>query len=306
MIAAPKFDYEIYFLSYREPNADENYADLLKKLRKPRFATLPPVSRVHGIRGIDAAHKYCAETAHTPFMLTIDGDCRIDAGFFREVMPYIEPDESSVLIFPAENIINGLQYGNGSLKIWPVNMVRAAGPMGLDYCCTLPRRKGHLMNKCYSFTHVNGSAAQAWMAGFREGVKLSVMNGQSDLRETPDDNLRRLRVWCCVGADKPYGLWAMLGARQGMLYALTVESTARQLVNDFDWLQERFHFHNLDSEEALTRLLEETAADLCERFAFEVTTFNPKKSRIFKLAYSNPKYIAIDDSWVTVSKQPTA
>lgn len=307
MSPTPKFGYEIYFLSYREPNADENYQDLVKKLRKFRFANVPPVNRVHGIRGIDSAHKHCATLAKEPFMLTIDGDCRVDPEFFVEVIPFLDPDKSSVLVFPAENIINGLQYGNGSLKLWPVDIVRNAGPMGLDYCCTLPRKKGHLINKCYSFTDVNGAPDQAWMAGFREGVKLSVMNGKAepDLKLAPEDNLRRLRVWCCVGADKQYGHWAMLGARQGMLYSLSVDGAGRQLVNDFDWLLKHFQTQKLDSNAHVCALLDETAEELQERFAFEVTTFNPKKSRIFKLAYSNPRYIAVDESWVTVTKPST-
>ena len=42
-------DCDIVFLSYDEPNAEKNYADLLTKV--------PYAKRVHGVEGSDAAHK---------------------------------------------------------------------------------------------------------------------------------------------------------------------------------------------------------------------------------------------------------
>ena len=42
-------DYDIIYLSYDEPNAEKNYADLCK--------IVPWAKRVHGVDGSDAAHK---------------------------------------------------------------------------------------------------------------------------------------------------------------------------------------------------------------------------------------------------------
>ena len=42
-------DYDIVYLSYDEPNAEKNYADLCKKV--------PWAKRVHGVEGSDSAHK---------------------------------------------------------------------------------------------------------------------------------------------------------------------------------------------------------------------------------------------------------
>ena len=39
-------DYDIIYLSYDEPNAEKNYADLLSKV--------PWAKRVHGVEGSDA------------------------------------------------------------------------------------------------------------------------------------------------------------------------------------------------------------------------------------------------------------
>jgi hypothetical protein len=48
---------DIIFLSYDEPNAEKNYADLLTKV--------PWAKRVHGVKGSDAAHKACAAKCET-------------------------------------------------------------------------------------------------------------------------------------------------------------------------------------------------------------------------------------------------
>ena len=166
MLKLQPFEYEIFFLSYKEPNADENYRDLIDKLSDSRFSSVPPIKQVSGIKGIDNAHKRCAELANTKYFLTIDADCKINPDFFNAVMPRIERSETSVLCFPAQNMINGLWYGNGSLKVWPKEVVLNSREMGIDYCCSLPRKLGHHINKCYAFTFPNSTAEQAWRAGF--------------------------------------------------------------------------------------------------------------------------------------------
>ena len=62
-------DCDIIYLSYDEPNAEQNYADLCKKV--------PWAKRVHGVEGSDAAHKACARLSETDRFITVDGDNRI-------------------------------------------------------------------------------------------------------------------------------------------------------------------------------------------------------------------------------------
>ena len=59
-------DHDVFYLSYDEPNAEKNYADICNKI--------PWVKRVHGVKGSDAAHKACAEAAETERFTTVDGD----------------------------------------------------------------------------------------------------------------------------------------------------------------------------------------------------------------------------------------
>ena len=57
-------DFDIVYISYDEPNADENYADLLEKC--------PWAKRSHGVWGSDAAHKAAAALSETERFITVD------------------------------------------------------------------------------------------------------------------------------------------------------------------------------------------------------------------------------------------
>ena len=69
---------DIIYLSYDEPNAEKNYADLLTKV--------PWAKRVHGVEGSDAAHKACAELSETDRFVTVDGDNTIRQDFINQVL----------------------------------------------------------------------------------------------------------------------------------------------------------------------------------------------------------------------------
>ena len=74
--------------------------------------------------------------------------------------------------------------------------------------------------ECYSETIITGSPFQAWRAGFREGVKMTLLDG---VKVLPDEiqervwwhNLHRLKMWSTVGSHEENGKYAVLGARMG-------------------------------------------------------------------------------------------
>ena len=110
-------DCDLVFLSYDEPNCEENWADLISKV--------PWAKRVHGVRGPDKAHKECAKVAETERFVTIDGDSVINPKFIDQVLDF-EDDvrlEDSVISWCGQNVVNGLMYGNGGLKWWPNEFV---------------------------------------------------------------------------------------------------------------------------------------------------------------------------------------
>jgi hypothetical protein len=207
---------DIVFLSYDEPNADQHYADLCNKV--------PWAKRVHGVKGSDAAHKAAAELSETEWVVTVDADNIVDNRFFNL---QFDPDNKDIQVYSwlARNRINGLLYGNGGLKIWRKDFIlnmksheasdndRAQ----VDFCWEDGYRN---FPRVYSESIITGSPFQAWRAGFREGVKMTLLDGvkvpPQEIRERIWwHNIHRLRMWSTVGAHEENGMYAVYGARLG-------------------------------------------------------------------------------------------
>jgi hypothetical protein len=98
------------------------------------------------------------------------------------------------------------------------------------------------MHDCWSVTYPNGSAFQAWRAGFREGVKMCLDKGRrpsaAEFRDRVHQrNLDHLTIWHNVGTDVEHGIWAIAGSRQGTYMTMLTNWDHRQ-VQDFDCLQD--------------------------------------------------------------------
>jgi hypothetical protein len=96
------------------------------------------------------------------------------------------------------------------------------------------------MSNQYCTTHPEGSPRQAFRAGFREGVKMSLdQGGKVDPLKFKETvwwgNYKRLITWCSVGADIENGLWAMYGARLGC-YMTNLTDWDYVNVRDFTYL----------------------------------------------------------------------
>lgn len=209
-------EFDIVFLSYDEPNADVHYADLLTKA--------PWAKRVHGVKGSDAAHKAAANLSDTEWFITVDADNIVHTEFFDLDLDMNDP-KIQVYGWCGRNSVNGLRYGNGGLKIWKKEFVlnmrtheASDSDRGqVDFCWEEGYRN---FPRVYSDSIITGSPFQAWRAGFREGVKMTLLDG---IRVPPMEikeriwwhNIHRLRMWSTVGSHEENGLYAILGARMG-------------------------------------------------------------------------------------------
>jgi hypothetical protein len=209
-------EFDIVFLSYDEPNADVHYADLLTKA--------PWAKRVHGIKGSDTAHKAAANLSDTEWFITVDADNIVHTDFFDLDLDMSDP-KIQVYGWCGRNSVNGLRYGNGGLKIWKKEFVlnmrtheASDSDRGqVDFCWEEGYKN---FPRVYSDSVITGSPFQAWRAGFREGVKMTLLDG---VRIPADEikeriwwhNLHRLKVWSTVGAHEENGLYAVYGARLG-------------------------------------------------------------------------------------------
>jgi hypothetical protein len=209
-------EFDIIFLSYDEPNADLHYADLCNKV--------PWAKRIHGVKGSDAAHKAAAEASETEWFVTIDADNIVDPKFFSLDLDMSDP-KIQVYGWCGKNAINGLSYGNGGPKIWKKDFVlnmktheaSDSDRAQVDFCWEDGYKN---FPKVYSKSIITGSPFQAWRAGFREGVKMTLLDG---VKVPPMEikqciwwhNIHRLRMWSTVGMHEENGKYAILGARMG-------------------------------------------------------------------------------------------
>jgi hypothetical protein len=283
-------DHDIIYLSYDEPNAEQNYADLCSKV--------PWAKRVHGVEGSDAAHKACAELSETDRFITIDGDNRIREDFLKQEADLSAYDlTDKVISWTALNQINGLTYGNGGIKCWPKQKVlnmrthENADPDNphaqVDFCWDLQYIQ---MNGTFSDIYNNATPQQAWRAGFREGVKMALDQGIKpeieDFKRNHWKNLHRLWIWLMVGADAENGHWATYGAREG-LYKTMLTDWDFVNVRDFKWLNEYWDNKDISDIETQTEELGETLiAEL--QAPIDAKPLNANQSTFFKTVYKNP------------------
>jgi hypothetical protein len=269
------------YLSYDEPKADDFWALI--------SAEVPWAKRVHGVKGSDAAHKAAAEASETERFILIDGDNLPYWNFFNQVIRINGENRNAVFRWRAENIINGLSYGNGGLSCWTkdfvFNMQTHENSNGEDAnnveFCFHPLYWP--MYDTWSVTYPNGSAKHAWRAGFREGVKMCLDRGvKPTLAEFEQrvhaQNMNHLIIWQTVGADVEFGDWAIYGARLGT-YMTMLEGWDYNLVQDFDALEEIWKIYNDVMPHIESKSI---GADLKRKLNLPIIEMDAQSSEFFK------------------------
>jgi len=160
----------------------------------------------------------------------------------------------------------------------------------LDFCWTVKHENLH---NCYSQTVINSTPRQAFVAGYREGVKMSLEKGE---RVSPSEfrqriwaaNLKILTTWMSVGAEVENGQYAMLGARIGC-YKTALGDDSLYQISDLDMMKDIYdqnlqdHMTNLDEE------LKLYGESLRTRLDIPVAELDAEQSRFFK--YCMPPHV---------------
>lgn len=278
-------DLDCIYLTYDEPQKEEFWI----KIRN----MVPWAKRVDGVKGSDAAHKAAAAVSDTERFVLIDGDNLPDPAFFNQTLHFpSEEYENAVFRWRARNHVNGLMYGNGGLSSWTREFVNTMqtheASQGHDETdvefCFDPRYWP--MYDCYSTTYPNGSAFQAWRAGFREGVKMCLDRGRKPTTAEFSErvhkrNLDNLTIWHNVGADAEYGEWAIAGARQGTYMTMLTNWDHKQ-VQWFDALAELWETVKDGQPRLLSNRL---AEDLHTQLGLPMAILEAEQSAFFKQHY---------------------
>ena len=278
---------DIIFLSYDEPNADKNYSDLKQKF--------PWAKRVHGVEGSDAAHKACADLSETKHFVTVDGDTIVDSKFMQVELDLdkLGVDDDYQFSWCGKIDVNGLMYGNGSLKMWTKDFVKnmkthentdGSDETSIEFCYF---DNYYQLNENYSNSIITATPHQAWRAGFREGVKMSLDRGKptEDINSLWWQNRHRLFIWQMVGCDVPNGIWAVYGARLGTYMNMCTNWDHTQ-TRDFTYLNELWKEHeSIDVAESCKELGKKLINEL--ELPIAVVPFDKLQSEFFKTVYLN-------------------
>lgn len=290
-------DMDFVFLSVDEPNAEKNYADLKRKI--------PWAKRVHGVLGFDTAHKRAAEISDTERFITVDADTQVHEDFLNVLvdMKSLGVDNTYQFSWCGHIQLNGLKYGNGSLKCWTKDFVKnmqthenhdgAEGSQNRNVIefCHFPNY--YQFNENYSNSYIDGSAYQAWRAGFREGVKMSLdRNIRRPLNELWWQNYQRLLVWMSVGMDNEYGVHAIHGARTGC-YLTTCTDWDFTQANNYRYFQNYWKWELHDNDDKTETDFYQQVIDLGEKITAQhnielpIEPLNAEQSKFFKKVYYN-------------------
>jgi hypothetical protein len=279
-------DLDCIYLTYDEPNAEENWVKIKNMV--------PWARRVDGVKGSDAAHKAAGQASDTDRFILIDGDNIPDPAFFNLTLEFPTAEyEQAVFRWRAKNHINGLMYGNGGLSSWTkefvANMQTHEATDGrteteVEFCFD---PLYWAMHDCYSTTYPNGSAFHAWRAGFREGVKMCLNKGArptlSEFKQRVHHrNLDYLTIWHNVGRDVDNGIWSIAGSRMGTYMTMITSQWDYRTVQNFAELEKLWDTVKDSNPEILAGRV---AEDLTTQLDLPMTTILGPESAFFKQHY---------------------
>ena len=229
--------YDVFYLSYHEEFADDNFEKLLDKA--------PHAVHVRDIKGIFNAHQACALKAKTRMFYVVDADAVLVDDFEFDYEPNDNyeiwkgvPATTCVHVWRSRNPINGLEYGYGGVKLFPTQALRDAKDWHIDFTTSVA---GNFVavQTVSNITAFNTDPWNTWKSAFRECAKLSA----GTIKNAHPESIKRLDIWCTKGEKKPYGEYAIAGAQAGRAYgeAHAEDTQALDKINDFDWLREQFN-----------------------------------------------------------------
>ena len=222
--------YDVIFISYNEPAAEQAWAKLLKRC--------PMAKRVHGVKGIHHAHVAGAKKAFTKMVWFVDADAEV-LDTFDFNFKVDKWNEDTVHVWRSQNPINELIYGYGGIKLFPRHLTVNMDTSKPDMTTSLSKNF-KAMKEISCITAFNVDPFNTFKSAFRECCKLA---SKVIDRQKSKETEHRLDVWCTQGEDKPFGKYALMGANAGRKYGYAHKDdiTALYKIKDYEWLKEQFN-----------------------------------------------------------------
>jgi hypothetical protein len=120
--------FDVFFISYDEPNAEVNFDCLLDKFKESK--------RIEGIDGTSNAYAEVFKQATTDFVYIVEGD-----NFVLDTFKFTEPVDDNIHAWPCINRSTQTNSFNGGIKLFPVEPMKTHSfnkvdvLLGIDYPC---------------------------------------------------------------------------------------------------------------------------------------------------------------------------
>jgi hypothetical protein len=213
---------DIIFLSYDEPNAEENWKRLKEKF--------PRAKRSHGVKGRTKAYHAAASMSDTDYFFAVFPTIEIADDFDFE----FQPDrlrEACHYIFHCKNPVNGLEYGHRAVILYNKHLCLSTMHPNLDFTLSQPHT---VVPQLCGTSHFNQTPEISWRVAFREVLKLCEMKPTVESRF-------RLKKWCELGTGQ-HAEFAQKGANDAIEYFEKNKhnKNALMLSYELDWLKRKF------------------------------------------------------------------
>jgi hypothetical protein len=222
---------DVIFISYGEPNAEENWARVKEKA--------PWAQRVDGVKGILEAHKAAAKLSRTEMFYVVDGDALLFKKFDFSYKPSIF-DRDCTYIWSAKNPLADLTYGHGGVKLFSKDKLLKLRKWRTLDMTTGVSEKIKVMSEISNWTAFNTDDFSTWKTAFRECVKLAF-----NVHRYPDNPEHgiRLEKWKLIDPTQKFGKTAVDAAGQAEEFVKDNEYDMEALINinNRAWLESLYN-----------------------------------------------------------------
>lgn len=212
--------FDVFFISYDEDCAEENWRRVLKKA--------PQAQRIHGVKGIFEAHKQAASMAKSDMFWVVDADACLEPDWEFDYKPSIF-EFNCVHVWRSRNPFIEETYGYGGVKLFPTEEVKQMQTWENDVTLSVGENF-KLMNQISCTSKFNNNALQAYRSAYRECAKLSY--------KADPDSKRRLQAWLKPDKQQPFAAEVERGAKDGVAHFLLNHDM--YLINNYEYLKSRY------------------------------------------------------------------
>lgn len=237
--------FDVFFLSYGEPNAEENFEQLKRKV--------PWAIEINNVRGIEEAYGKCAQQSSTDMFYLVEGDTFVKDSF---EFKYTGFNKDRIYIWRAQDPIYGISTNFGCIKIYSKNIIertnvkltslsnlkdwRTGNP--LDYVMNLINYSGAPLievKEVASEHRYNTSPYQTWSTIFRMFIKHRIKKSIN----YPNASKSLPKLFSRITSDADYAWYAKCGALDAEdFYQKNKENLNNfAVINDYGVMREMFN-----------------------------------------------------------------